>query len=170
MTTLILLIMLVLLIGLLVLFVYTLLTGAPSVPSKRQAVTDLTALINGRPQRAVDLGSGDGRLMLAVARAGIPVVGYEINPALVAWTWWRIRRQGLQQVARVRCHSFWRADLSDYDLVVLFGITAIMPRLQEKLQRELRPGAQVISNVFTFPDWPVAESRGSVHRYEVAQR
>ena len=95
----------------------------------------MIALAQIKPQtKAVDLGSGDGRIVIALARAGVDAVGYEINPILAWWSRIRIYRLGLQSRARIYNQSFWSADLSGFDVVMIFGITHIMGRLEKKLK------------------------------------
>lgn len=161
------LLVLLLLLGFLALFVYTLLTGAPSVPTKRRAVAEVIALAGIKPgDRVVDLGSGDGRLVIAAARAGAEAHGYEINPLLVWYSRLRIVSAGLHGKAFVHLQSFWRVDLSGFEAFLLFGMPGIMPRLAAKLAAE-RPGGVVVSNIFLFPDWPPETQVGTVRRYRV---
>ncbi|MBU4142330.1 hypothetical protein KKE99_05680, partial [Patescibacteria group bacterium] len=69
------------------LFVYALFFGAPYVPIPKNGLDKMVEFANIKfGQKAVDLGSGDGRIMIAMAKAGAIVHGYEINPLLVWWT------------------------------------------------------------------------------------
>lgn len=116
-------------------------------------------------EKAADMGSGDGRIVIALARAGAEAHGYETNPLLVWLSRRAIARAGLKHTAFIHRTSFWGEDLSRYAVVTVFGIGYIMERLEQKLQRELRPGARVISNKFMFPSWQAAQSEGRVHSY-----
>jgi Xaa-Pro aminopeptidase len=61
--------------------------GAPFVLTGSRTVKTMTALANIQPgEKAADLGSGDGRILIAIARAGAEAHGYEINPFLVLWS------------------------------------------------------------------------------------
>ena len=167
-TVLVELIVLLPLLALLGLFVYTLFNGAVSVPTKRSAARKMVELAGLKPEeKAVDLGSGGGRLMFALAESqpGAEVHGYEINPVLVLWTKWEIRRRGL----RGRVHAHWRGlmrcDTGGFDVVTVYLIPKLMARLEGKLRHELRPGARVISNFFAFPTWEPETERGTVRRY-----
>ena len=115
--------------------------------------------------RVADLGSGDGRIVIACARQGVRAEGYEINPLLVLLSRRAIRRAGVQQLATVHWKSFWRADLAPFNAVFVYGIPYIMNGLQKKLEQELRPGAKVISNIYSFHGWTPAEKRGGVYLY-----
>jgi ribosomal protein L11 methylase PrmA len=107
----------------------------------------------GGGKRAVDLGSGDGRIVIALARSGFEAHGFELNPLLVAYSRRKIRQAMLQDCAFIHQKSYWDENLSSFDVVVVFGISYIMKKLEKKLVQELRPGSLVASNYFSFPDW-----------------
>jgi protein-L-isoaspartate O-methyltransferase len=142
--------------------------GAIYLPTTPVNVEKMVALADIRPgQSVVDLGSGDGRLLIACARRGSRAEGYEINPFLVIRSRRAIRKAGLQNLAVVHWKSFWHADFARFDVVMLYGITYIMEGLQKKFIRELNPGAKIVSNVFQFPGWrPIAED-GNVFLYDI---
>jgi len=120
-----------------------------------------------RGDRVADLGSGDGRLLIACAKQGIRAEGYEINPILVFLSRRRIRQAGVKNLATVHWRSFWRADLASYDVVFVYGIPYIMDSLRRKLERELRSGARVISNAFSFPGWTPVVTEGKIRLYDI---
>jgi 2-polyprenyl-3-methyl-5-hydroxy-6-metoxy-1,4-benzoquinol methylase len=154
----------ILLIGCL-LALYHLWNGAIFVPTDEKTVENIVRLLNIRPgMEVVDLGSGDGRIVVALARAGAEATGFENNPILFFWSWIKIKRLGLPH-AQIKFRSFWATDLGQFDAVVVFGMTHIMKRLEVKLAQELRPGAFVISNIFRFPNWPIEREEGSLRVY-----
>jgi len=150
-----------------ILVLWFLLRGAPYVPTKREGVERVVRLARLRPgSKALDIGSGDGRLVIALARAGAEAHGCEINPLLVWWSRRNIRAAGLEGRAFIHQADMWRFDFSGYDVVTLFGVTHIMKRLGAKLDKELRPGSQVVSVAFKFPDWEPSGSDGLVFAYD----
>ena len=141
-------------IGVIVILLRSIINGAIYLPTSNRNVETMMALVKPRQgERAADLGSGDGRILIALAKAGAEAHGYEINPLLVWRSRVAIRRAGLNQKAFVHWRSFWKEDFSSFDLVAVYGITYIMKKLGEKLERELPSGARVISNIFHFPGW-----------------
>lgn len=140
--------------------------GAPFVPSSRERIRTMIQLSDSlKPLRMADLGSGDGRIVIAFARAGIEAHGFELNPILVLWARLRIRVLGLQKKAFIHLGNYWKADLSPFDVVTVYGFPPIMTELEKKLRRELKPSARVFSNNFHFPNWTNVRKGDGVHVY-----
>lgn len=136
--------------------------GAPFVPTDRRNVEGMLALAALKPgEKLVDLGAGDGRILIAAARAGARAEGWEINPYLWLWSRWQIRLAGVEHLAKARLGSYWPRRLSDADVVTLFLIDTKMPPMERKLRVELKPGSRVVSYIFKFPSWPVSGASGT---------
>lgn len=140
--------------------------GAPFLPTlrpERERVFDLMNLKKG--QVFVDLGSGDGVMLVMAAERGLRAVGYEINPFLWFYSWLRTRRYGRQ--VKVRLRSFWRADLGDADGVFVFLITHHMKHLDRLLSaRRSGKKLKVVSNSFKIPGRKIRKSSGPMFLYE----
>lgn len=142
--------------------------GAIFIPSTREKARLLADLSEAAPgERAADLGSGDGRIVIALARRGAVAHGFEVNPVLVLAARRNIRRAGLQDRAFIHWKSFWRADLSGFHAVTLFQGHSIMRRLETKLRRELSPGARVVSDYWGFPSLNADRMYGTVFYYRI---
>ena len=137
----------------------------PTSPARTQTIMELARI--GPDMRVIDLGSGDGRLLLAAAARGAYAVGYEVNPLLVWQSRRLIRQQGLSESAVVIYKSLWRADLRDFDVILVYGLPAIMRQLGQKILREARPGTLVVSNAFRFPNWEPVAQRENILLYRV---
>jgi len=148
-------------------FIPILFLGAPYVITDQERVKKIIVLLNIKPgDKAVDLGSGDGRLVIAMAKAGAEAYGYEINPFLVLLAKKNIQKAGLKNKAFIHWKSFWKEDFSSFNAVTVFGVSYIMKRLETKLQKELKPSARVVSSVFTFPSWVYLKKEGAIYLYE----
>ncbi|MBV95575.1 hypothetical protein ESR_17993, partial [Eschrichtius robustus] len=75
----------------------------------------------------VDIGSGDGRIVIAAAKEGFTAVGYELNPWLVWYSRYCARREGVQASAKFYISDLWKVTFSQYSNVVIFGV----PQMQE---------------------------------------
>lgn len=148
-------------------------TGAPFAVSSRAKMTKMMPLIKeaavGRENlTVVDLGSGDGRIVAALAQNGFIARGLEINPFLVWYSRLKIKLAGLDKKALIKRANYWQEDFSQYDIVVLFGVFYIMAKLEKKLLTELKPGAVVICNHYRFPVWQPFRQEGDIYLYRMA--
>jgi predicted RNA methylase len=124
----------------------------------------------GEGDLVYDLGSGDGRVVLAAARDfGARAVGIEVDPVRYAWSRARVAAADLGERARIERGDFFTRDLSDADVIVCFLMQWSSDLLAEKLARELRPGARIVSNRWRFPGFTeIARDRtGRLRVYEV---
>jgi len=154
------------LLGIAALFAASIIRGASFVPTTEDRVEKMVKISKVQPgEKVIDLGSGDGRVLIAFAKAGALTHGYEINPLLVLLSLWRIRRAGVYGRAFVHWGDFWKVDFSTYEVITVFGIGYIMQKLARKLRKELKPNARVISNAFPFPDWEPAWEEDKLYMY-----
>jgi hypothetical protein len=137
----------------------------PSTQDQTRRIVEMAGVAWG--ETAVDLGSGDGRVVIALARLGAKAHGYEVNPFLVRISRRNIAAAGLSGRARIHWGSFWRADLSRYDLVTVFQVGFVMGRLESKLKRELRPSARIVSHHWRFPGLKPENVREDIYLYRI---
>ncbi len=101
-----------------------------------------------------DLGSGDGRIVIAAAQKyGAHAVGVEINPDLYRLSSDRIKELGLQDRARIMCEDMFDVSVHPATVVTLYLLTSFNERLRPKLDRELRSGTRVVCHDFHIPGW-----------------
>jgi hypothetical protein len=142
--------------------------GAIYDPSSSEETRQIAELADVRAgEKAADLGSGDGRVVIALAMKGAEAHGYEVNPLLVAISRRNIRRRGLSGRAFIHWGNFWRRNLSRYNLITVFQVGFVMARLEGKLKRELAPGARIVSHYWRFPGLRPERSTGNIYRYRV---
>jgi len=104
-----------------------------------------------------DLGSGDGRIVIAAAQKyGARAVGIEIMPDLCRKARERVRSLGLEDRIRIVEGSALRTDLSPATLVTMFFMTGSNERLRPALEK-LKPGTRVVSNAFPIHGWRAEE-------------
>ncbi len=154
-----------------ILMLFWLQRGPFFVPTKRSYIPHIISLLALRSgEKVADLGSGSGRVLIALAQSGAEAHGFEHNPLLVWYSRRSVRSAGLKEKAFTHRRNFWHQDLSSFDAVVVYGISYIMPRLERKLRAELRPGARVVSNAFPFPNWRPAATHKKLYLYRQDER
>lgn len=135
---------------------YGALSAAPWVPLKKKDIKRLLDLANLKPGELVyDLGCGDGRLLITAAKIyGVRAVGFEIAllPYLIAK--FKILILGLNKQVKVLYKDFWQIPLSPADAVVCFLTPYAMKKMEQKIPRELKPGARFVSYVFQLHSIP----------------
>jgi Mycolic acid cyclopropane synthetase len=144
---------------------------APFDPTPQEVVDRMLALGGIKPGDLLyDLGSGDGRVLIAAAKKyRIKAVGFEVDPGLVKLAREKIKQENLEQLLEVRHQDFMTADLSSASVVTLYLSHDGNQALKPMLLRQLQPGARIISYTFDMGDWPpkITESyrdgAGDVH-------
>jgi SAM-dependent methyltransferase len=101
-----------------------------------------------------DLGSGDGRIVIAAAKKfGARGVGIEINPQLVAESKANARAAAVSHVVQFIEGDLFTADFSAATVVALYLSPSLNERIKPRLLRELRPGTRVVSYVYDMLGW-----------------
>lgn len=123
------------------------------VPTPQSLVEKMLDMAKAAPgDTLIDLGSGDGRLVITAARRGIRAHGIEYNPDMVELAQRNAKAAGVTGRA-----SFAKADLFDTDLSGASVITLfLLPTINEKLRPrllDLKPGTRIVSNTFPMGDW-----------------
>lgn len=129
-------------------------TGESRVPlyfTNRATATALIGLLPPRPCRVIDLGCGDGGLLLRLAKARPDCHFTGMEHAPLTWLLARLRTWRLPNV-HVRLADFWHESLATYDLVYAFLSPAPMSRLWQKAVAEMHGDAILVSNSFIVPN------------------
>ncbi|KAM7386671.1 hypothetical protein PAMA_009336 [Pampus argenteus] len=133
----------------------------PYIPASKAQVRNVMTLLRGRKGILVDLGSGDGRIVLEAHRQGFtPAVGYELNPWLVRLAHFHAWRAGFHEKVSYRREDLWKVDLTECRNITVFLAPSVLSLLQEKLQAELPDDALVVAGRFPLPDWTPCSIEG----------
>ena len=116
------------------------------------AMLDLAKVRSG--DRLIDLGSGDGRIVLAAAQRGATGVGIEIDANLVERSRESARRLKLEDRATFVTQDLFETDFSSADVVTLYLLPDVNKRLAPKFLATLRPGTRIVSHDYGLGDWP----------------
>ena len=141
-------------------------TQEPGAPRQGQAGKDviwlptpealvermLTMAQVGAKDIVYDLGSGDGRMVIAAAKRGARAVGVEFNPELVVFSERKAREHGVSGKTRFVQGDIFETDFQEASVVTLYLLSTLNMRLRPKLL-EMRPGTRVVSHAFNMDDW-----------------
>lgn len=130
-------------------------SGGPYVPTPQAVVDAMLELAGVGPRDfVIDLGSGDGRIVLTAAtRHKASGLGVEIDPELVELASGSARKLGVAGRAQFERRDIMTANVSRASVVALYLLPGMMANLQAKLLAELRAGTRIVSHDFVFEKW-----------------
>lgn len=145
-------------------FAFVLMFGAPYLPTlSKQTETALELLDLKKGQTVLELGCGDGRVLLAAAKKGIHGVGYELNPLLAGVAWlvtWRYRKK-----VKIIWGNYWRATWPPADGIFVFLLDKYMKKLDKTIvQSPIKP-IKLVSFAFKIPGRKPDKQVGGIYLY-----
>jgi SAM-dependent methyltransferase len=100
----------------------------------------------------IDLGSGDGRNVIAAAKRGARALGVEYNPDMVALANRRAAEAGVSDKAKFVQGDMFEADFSEATVLAMFLLPDNLDRLKPKMAK-MKPGTRIVLNTFGVPGW-----------------
>ncbi len=105
-----------------------------------------------------DLGCGDGRIVIMAAKQyGARGVGIDLDPRRVSESKLAAAEAGVEELVEFRMEDATKSDFSDATIVTLYLLTESNRLLRPELERQLKPGAYVISHNYPIPGWEEKE-------------
>ena len=109
-------------------------------------------------ERLIDLGSGDGRIVIEAAkRYGAKGLGVDIDPRLVELARENAKRAGLEALASFEVRDLFETDLRGAGVVTMYLLPEVNRKLMPRLLEQLNPGARVVSHDYDMGPWPYDE-------------
>jgi len=128
------------------------------VPTAETLVEEMLDLAKvTRSDYLIDLGSGDGRTVIAAAKRGARAHGIEYNPDMVELAKRNADAAGVAGLATFERADLFQSDLSKATVITMFLLPSINLRLRPKIL-DMKPGTRIVSNTFTMDDWQSDES------------
>jgi precorrin-6B methylase 2 len=129
------------------------------VPTPEALVNKMLDMAKVTPNDIVfDLGSGDGRTVIAAAKRGATATGVEFNPKMVELSKRVAQKEGVSGKARFVEADIFETDFSKATVLTLFLLNDLNVKLRPKIL-DMKPGTRVVSNTFTMGDWKADQSQ-----------
>ena len=137
----------------------------PFIPATDQQIGNILRCLKGRSGSIVDLGSGDGRIILSVMKANMAgnsgfkltkADGVELNSWLVLYSkfsTWRHRNVIAKDSVSFYKRDIFKTNMNLYDNIVVFGVDSLMIELESKLNSDLKENSLVLACRFPLPNW-----------------
>jgi len=141
-----------------------LLFGAPYLPTLTPQVHAALELADVKPgETLLELGCGDGKVLIAAAQIGVYAVGYELNPILALIAWLRTRR--FRKQVRVVCGNFWTQQWPAADVIFTFLLDRYMGKLDDRIVHSTESPVRLVSFAFRIPHKKVVAEKSGVFLY-----
>lgn len=123
----------------------------------------------------IDLGTGDGRILIAAARErGARGLGVDIDPVMIRKARAAARRAGVADRVTFELADLFEMPLGEADVVMMYLLPSVNLQLRPRLLAELRPGARVVSHAWDMGDWKPDDTRRAggalVYRWTIPER
>lgn len=146
-------------------FALVVLRGAPYLPTLKSQINTALELAKLKPgDTLIELGCGDGRVLLAAAKQGANVVGYELNPILVLICW--VRTFKYRKNVKIIWGDFWIKDWPQAGAIFTFLLPKYMKKLDTKIDQITQKPVKLISFAFEIPDKKPETQKDGVFLYE----
>lgn len=145
-------------------FTLVVLFGAPFVPTHAWVAKEAVALAGVKKgQRFLDMGSGNGLVLRLASECGAEAVGYELNPILVLYSRWRLRKLSN---ARVVWGSYRKADLCSFNAIFMFGLQKEVNRTHKLLDSTCSQTVRFVTYGFEVTGKTPAKQKHGLSLYE----
>lgn len=125
------------------------------VPTPQSVVERMLEMAGvGKDDFVIDLGSGDGRIVITAAkRFGARGLGLDLDPVLVGTATRNAREAGVGDRAKFLRRDLFQVDVGEATVVTTYLGPGLMLKLRPKLLRELKPGTRIVSHDYHFGEW-----------------
>ncbi len=128
------------------------------VPTPEELVNKMLDMAKLTPNDFVmDLGSGDGRIVIAAAKRGARALGIEYNPDMVELSKSNAEKEGVSNKATFMKADIFETDFSKATVLTMYLLPSLNMKLRPKIL-EMKPGTRVVSHAFSMEDWEADET------------
>jgi len=148
--------------------VFDLFLELPYVATQRKKIETIIKFANiKKGETVVDLGSGDGRLLIESAKRGAVATGYEINPFMIAISMIHRKLEGFENQIEIRKESLWKADLAVADVVFVYAKRISMKKFEDFIYKNSKKGTRIVVNTNPFPNKKAENEENRIFLFKV---
>ncbi len=143
-------------------------SDAPYVPTKMDGIRKILKLAGVKKgKKFYELGSGDGRVVIAAAKLGADTIGIEQSWIRIFISRWKAHRQNDAKAVNCQFHhgDIFKKSYQDADIVYIFLLQKGVNKLEDKLKKELKKGSIVITQTYHFKTWKPFKKEGNFWVY-----
>jgi len=132
----------------------------PYVPTPQEVVERMLQLAQVKKGDVVyDLGSGDGRIVIAAAQKyGVRAIGFEIDPERIKESRENIKKAGVGHLVEIRQQDIRTVDLSPASVLTMYLLPEVNLMIRPNIWKQMKPGSRVVSHDFDMGDWKPLKS------------
>ena len=149
-------------------FGFVILFGAPYLPTLKKQVDTIFELLSLKTgQTMIELGSGDGRVLVEAGKRGIKAIGYELNPILYLYSKFKTRKYN---DVKVIWGNYWVKDWPETDAIFVFLLDRFMVKLNKKVIHKYSNPINLVSYAFKIPGRKINRSKNGMFLYKYNHR
>ena len=123
------------------------------VPTPEKTVDRMLSVANvGEKDFVIDLGSGDGRIVIAAAKRGAQAFGVDLNPNMVKLSENRAAREGVTARAKFYVRDIFETDVKQATVITMYLLPQLNLRLRPTIL-DMKPGTRIVSHAFDMAEW-----------------
>ena len=133
---------------------------APYVPTPQEVVDRMLALANvTKNDFVVDLGCGDGRIVVTAARKyGARGLGVDIDPVRIAEANANAKAAGVTNLVEFKLQDALKTDVSNASVVTTYLLSQSNLKVRPLITKQLKPGSRIVTHNFSMGDWAPTKS------------
>lgn len=142
-------------------------SDAPYIPTKMDNIRKILKFAGVKKgKKFYELGSGDGRVVIEAAKLKAEAVGIEQSWIRVIYSKYQATKLKLNNAGFYHGNIFSR-NYADGDIIYIYLLHKGVNKLEEKLKKELKKGAIVITQTYHFPHWKPFKKEGDFWLYRL---
>ncbi len=160
------LLLLAFIVGCLTILFSDLFLDLPYVGANNKRIETILKFANPKKGKIVmDLGSGDGRLLISCAKKGAVAIGYELNPLMYWFSKFKTRK--FSKNIKIIRQNFWQANLKETNVIFVYSLKKYMQKFEDLIYKNAKKGTRVIVNTNPFPNRKPIKKEDGVFLYKV---